>query len=194
MNSKTKKMAGTALLAAVIVVLQTVASGIRIGPFTPTFALIPIVVGALLYGEWAGAFLGLVFGLVVVVAVLSGAEGMSTMMLEAHPFWTVFVCLLKGAAAGFVPGLVYKMFKNKDSFWATAIPAVLAPISNTGIFTVFLLTVFMPIAREVAAAVGYEKVGGFVMTMIIGWNFLVEIGINIVLIPIIARVIKAVRS
>ena len=57
-NSSTKKLVSTALLAAVIVVLQTVASGIRIGPFTPTLSLIPIIIGALLYGPLAGAFLG----------------------------------------------------------------------------------------------------------------------------------------
>lgn len=193
-NQKTKKLVGTAFLAAIIVVLQTVASGIKIGPFTPTLSLIPIVVGAIIYGEWAGAFLGLVFGIVVFISVLGGAEPMSTMMFELHPFLTAVVCLLKGALAGFIPGIAYKLIKNKDSLVATAIPALLAPITNTGIFTVFTLTVFLPVANTFAEMLGFKNAGAFVLGAIIGTNFIGELLINAILTPIIARVIKAVRK
>ena len=193
-NTKTRKMVGTALLAAIIVVLQTVASGIKIGPFTPTFSLIPIVIGAILYGEIYGAFLGLVFGIIVVINVLSGAEAMSTLMLEMHPVITVALCLLKGILAGYIPGLVYKALKGTNEFVATAAAAVLAPFINTGLFCWALVTFFSEIAADFAAALKFDSVGSFIMKGIVGLNFLFELGVNMVLTPMIARIIKAVRK
>ena len=190
-NEKTKKLVGVALLAAVIVVLQTVASGIKIGQFTPTFSLIPIIIGAIMYGPLAGMFLGLVFGVVVVIAVLSGAEAFSTMMLTSNPAVTIFVCLFKGAMAGLIPGLVYKAIKGTNELVATTVASVLAPVMNTGIFSIVLLTVFGPLAESVGLSLGFENAGQFVIAGIIGLNFLVELGINIVLVPAVTRVIKA---
>ncbi len=193
-NQKTRKLVGTAFLAAIIVVLQTVASGIKIGPFTPTFSLIPIVIGAILYGEFYGAFLGLVFGTVVFLNVLSGGEALSTLMLQTNPVMTFLVCILKGALAGFIPGLVYKALKHTNDFIATALAAVLAPFINTGLFTLVLTTTFIQIAKDFAAALGFENVSGFVLKAIIGLNFLFELGVNMVLTPVVARIIKAVRK
>ncbi|MFR7743130.1 MAG: hypothetical protein ACLU3I_07465 [Acutalibacteraceae bacterium] len=44
------RLTSLALLAALVVVLQTVASGIRIGPVPISLTLVPIVVGAILFG------------------------------------------------------------------------------------------------------------------------------------------------
>ena len=49
------RLTSLALLAALIVVLQTVASGIKIGPVPISLTLVPIVVGAILFGPGAGA-------------------------------------------------------------------------------------------------------------------------------------------
>ena len=191
-NSSTKKLVSTALLAAVIVVLQTVASGIRIGPFTPTLSLIPIIIGALLYGPLTGAFLGCVFGVIVIIGVLSGAEPMSTMMMQTNPVMTVVLCLLKGAAAGFVPGVVYKLLKDRNDLLATAVSAVLAPIMNTGIFSIGLVTIFLPVAEKFAGEYNFATVGKFLFVGIIGGNFLFELLVNIVLVPVVKRVLSAI--
>ena len=62
------RLTSLALLAALVVVLQTVASGIRIGPVPISLTLVPIVVGAILFGPGAGAGLGAVFGIVCLIA------------------------------------------------------------------------------------------------------------------------------
>ena len=64
----TKKMVGIALLTAIVAVLQFCLSSIRVGTFTFSFILIPLVVGAALYGYKAGAWLGLVFGVTVLIS------------------------------------------------------------------------------------------------------------------------------
>ena len=191
-NKNTKKLVTTALLTAVIVVLQTVASGIRIGPFTPTLSLIPIIVGALLYGPAIGGFLGAVFGVIVIIGVLTGSEPMSTMMMQTNPVMTVVLCLAKGIAAGVIPALVYNVLKDKNDLVATALAAILAPVSNTGIFSIGLVTVFMPIAEQFAAQLGFPNVAKFLFIGIIGTNFLFELAVNVVLVPVVKRILKVI--
>ena len=191
-NKNTKKLVTTALLTAVIVVLQTVASGIRIGPFTPTLSLIPIIIGALLYGPMVGGFLGAVFGVIVIIGVLTGSEPMSTMMMQTNPVMTVVLCLAKGIAAGVIPALVYNVLKDKNDLVATALAAILAPVSNTGIFSIGLITVFMPIAEQFAAQLGFPNVAKFLFIGIIGTNFLFELAVNVVLVPVVKRILKVI--
>ena len=61
----TRTLAGVALFTALVFALQFMGAAIRFGPFSITLTLIPIVVGAALYGSWAGAWLGFVFSMVV---------------------------------------------------------------------------------------------------------------------------------
>ena len=194
MNTNVKKLAGTALLAALIIVFQTVASGIKIGTFTPTLSLIPIVIGALLYGPMAGCFLGFVFGLIVVIGVLSGAEAMSTMMLNLNPVMTIFLCFFKGMMAGFIPGIVYQQLKDKNELVATAVSAVLAPVMNTGIFCAGILTIFKSITESVGQSLGFASAGSFVLYGVVGMNFIFELAFNVVLIPAIIRIINIIRK
>ena len=191
-RSKTKKWVGTALLGAIIVVLQTFASGIKIGSFTPTLSLIPIIIGAIVYGPLSGAVLGLVFGVVVVAAVFSGAEVMSTMMLNHNAFMTVSLCLLKGAMAGFVPGIIYKALKDRNDLVATVVAAISAPVMNTGIFSLALLTIFRPIAEQFAESLAFTGAGQFIVMGIIGTNFLFELAVNVVLVPVVKRIAKVI--
>ncbi len=60
-KEKTLMLAVMGVLTAIVIVLQALAIGIRFGTFSITLVLVPIVVGAALYGWKAGAWLGLVF-------------------------------------------------------------------------------------------------------------------------------------
>lgn len=101
-NGKTRRLAGLALFTAIVVVLQLLGSFIKVGPFAVSLVLIPIVVGAAVYGVSAGAWLGFVFGVVVTIAVVTGADAGGYIMFSARPVMTVLVCLIKGTAAGLV--------------------------------------------------------------------------------------------
>ena len=52
-HENVKKMVALALLAALVVVLQTVASGIKVGPIPITLTLVPIVIGAARSSGWS---------------------------------------------------------------------------------------------------------------------------------------------
>ena len=73
-RQKTRKLTHVAFLSALIVVLQVLTYFIKAGPFNMSFVLIPIVLGGILYGPEVGAFLGGVFGAVVVVVSVAGLD------------------------------------------------------------------------------------------------------------------------
>ena len=74
-TEKTRRLVGLSIFTALVIVLQLVATFVKIGTFPVTLTLVPIVVGAALYGPKAGAWLGFVFGVVVLIACITNAEG-----------------------------------------------------------------------------------------------------------------------
>ena len=101
----------TAVLAALVVVLQLV-GGIPVGPFSITLTLFPIVVGAVVLGPVPGLVLGVVFGVIVSILSLTGKDPGGQMVFMANPIIAWIMCILKGALAGFVPGVAYGFFKK----------------------------------------------------------------------------------
>lgn len=183
MNKNTKKIVGVALFTAIVVVLQLLGSFIRFGPFSISLVLIPIVVGTALYGIGAGAWLGLVFGVTVL------ASGDASAFLTVNVPGTIITVLAKGAAAGLLSGAVYKLVEKKNKTAATICAAIAAPIANTGVFLLGCLIFFMPTINGWAAAVGIESAGTYMITTLVGFNFIFELLVNVVLSPIIVRLI-----
>ncbi len=189
MNLKnTRTLVGVALFTAIVVVLQLLGSFIRFGPFSISLVLIPIVVGAALYGAGAGAWLGFVFGLVVLLS------GDAAAFWPVNPLGTILVVLLKGAMAGLCAGLVFRMLEKKNKTVAVAASAITAPVVNTGLFLLGCLVFFMPTINEWAAGAGFASAGKFMIIILVGTNFLVEMLVNIVLSPVILRLINIGRK
>ncbi len=194
-NQKILRMVELALLAAIIVVLQQIVIPLP-GGLTLSLVLIPIVVGAVLFGPAAGALLGGVFGIVVTFLVMTARAGeLSTMMWVANPLITALVCILKGVAAGFAAGLVARVFKKRE-FVGIVLAAAVAPIVNTGIFLLGMLTVFRDVMMTFAANLGMNGIGAvyFAVMVLVGINFVIEFAANLILSPTIASIVKAVRK
>ncbi len=189
-HEKIQRMTGLALLSAIIVVLQLVVSSIKIGPFNITLTLIPIVVGAAVYGPPAGAFLGFVFGAVVTLACILGWDAGGSILWNAQPFLTALVCLAKGALAGLAAGGAYKLLHEKNVTAAGVCAAVVSPVVNTGIFLLALYFLFYDILAEWATGFGAD-VMTYMLTGLVGLNFLVEMVVNVVLSPVIVRILHA---
>ena len=183
MNKKTQKIVGVALFTAIVVVLLLLGSFIRFGPFSISLVLIPIVVGTALYGVGAGAWLGLVFGVTVL------ASGDASAFLAINVPGTILTVLLKGIACGALSGLVYRLIEKKNKYAATICAAITAPIVNTGVFLLGCAIFFMPTIEGWAAAAGVESAGTYMITGLAGLNFIAEFVVNIVLSPIIVRLI-----
>ena len=194
-KKRIEMLAGTAILSALVVVLQLFASGVKIGPVSFTFSLVPIVLGAVLYGPLPGAFLGGVFGAVVTVATVTGADIGAYMMFEKLPVLTVALCLIKGIAAGLASGLICRAFdKRGHRLFGIFVAAVACPIVNTGIFCVALLAFYRDVATIWMGSTTYSDLFVYVLLGIVGVNFLVELAVNVIFAPGIERVIYAVRK
>ncbi|MEI3142851.1 MAG: energy-coupled thiamine transporter ThiT [Oscillospiraceae bacterium] len=119
-------MAGGGLFAAIAAMLQLVGSAIRFGPFSISLVLIPIVLGAALYGWGMGCWLGLVFGAVV---LLSGDAGL---FLAADPGGAIVTVLSKGIACGAAAGLCCRWLHPRYPRLSILLSALAAPLVNTG--------------------------------------------------------------
>ena len=184
MNSKTKRMVGISLFTAIVVVLQFLGGGIRFGLFSISLVLVPIVVGAAVYGRFAGAWLGFSFGVAV---LLSGDAGA---FLAVDPLATVLVVLVKGALCGLGSGLIYTALQRLNKVVAVVSAAIICPIVNTGVFLLGCKLFFMPTISEWASFYGYADAGTYMILGLTGVNFLIEIAVNLVLAPVIVRLIR----
>ena len=184
MKSNTKNMVGIGLFTAIVMVLQFLGGGIKFGMFSISLVLVPIVVGAALYGWKAGALLGFAFG----TAVLLSGDAAAFMVID--PLATVLVVLVKGSACGFFAGLMYQLFSGVNKKFAVFAAAIICPIVNTGVFLLGCQFFFLETVAEWGAALGYENAAAYMFLGLAGINFLIELCVNILLAPVILRLIK----
>ena len=182
-NDKISNIAGVGLMIAIVIILQYLGSFIKFGPFSISLVLVPIVVGACLYGPLAGAILGFIFGLIVLIS------GDAAAFLVIDVLGTIITVLLKGTLCGLFAGLVYRAFKKNKNIGAVC-ASIIAPITNTGIFLICCLLFFMPTITEWANAFGFDNVYSYMFLGLVGANFLFELLVNMVLSPVIIRLIK----
>lgn len=202
-SSFIRVMVQTAILAALVIVLQFAGSFIKIGMLPMSFVLVPIVIGACLLGPKVGAFLGFVFGIITALMGVLGIDGFSFLLWSANPIIFLVLCLLKAIMAGFVAGLLYKalgkLFNGKHKTVQTIIASVSAPITNTGIFVVGMLLFYFKTMGELPTMFP-DAFGSFGNEMellflgLAGFNFVGEFIVNLVLSPAIVRIIDAIKG
>lgn len=185
-KQRTQRLALGAILTALVAVLQFLGTFIRFGTFSISLVLIPIVIGAALCGWKVGAWLGLVFGVTV---LLSGdASGFLAVSVPG----TVGTVLVKGIACGAAAGAVYKLFERRGRYLAVVMSAIVCPVVNTGVFLIGCAIFFMDTLAGWSQALGFgTDVVRYMLFGLVGGNFLVELGVNILLSPIIVRIIDA---
>ena len=173
-----------AILTALVVVLQLMGSFVRFGPFSISLVLVPIVIGASKCGVKIGAWLGFVFGLVVLLS------GDAAAFLAVDVFGTIVTVMVKGTACGLVAGLVYKLLAKHNIYLAVIAAAVACPVVNTGIFLVGCVAFFMETVTEWGTALGFENAASYMFIGLAGGNFLFELATNIVLSPVVVRLLN----
>ena len=192
-----KNLATLGILAALVMIFQMALGMINIGGTSFSIVLIPIVLGSLLIGPWAGALLGFIFSLIVFLYGVFGADPFTHLMIEANWFLTMIVCFLKGILAGFVPGLVYKALYKKNEYLGSALASISAPIVNTGIFVGMMLLLQNVFIGALSDAYGFTAdaagFANFVIRGLAGINFIVEFAVNAIAIPAIHTIVRIVE-
>ncbi len=179
----TRTLALGAVLTALVVLLQFMGAFVHFGPFSISLVLIPIVIGAAIGGVRLGAWLGLVFGLVVL------ASGDAAAFLAISVPGTIVTVLLKGTACGALAGLTYQKLASRSRDLAVAAAAVVCPVVNTGVFLLGCLLFFLDTVAAWGQAAGFGSIGAYMLFGLVGGNFLFELGSNVVLSPIVVRLL-----
>ncbi len=182
------KLAIGGILTAIVIVLQFIGASIKFGTFSISLILIPVVLGAALCGPIVSAWLGFVFGVVVLLS------GDASLFLAISVPGTIVTVLLKGTFCGLFAGLVFNALKSKNMTLATILAAIVAPVTNTGVFLLGCRIFFFDAVREWGVAEGFESVAKYMLVGFVGFNFLFELLTNVVLCPIVVRIIEATKK
>ena len=172
-----------AILTALVVVLQMMGSFIRFGMFSISLVLVPIVIGASIGGAKLGAWLGGVFGIVVLLS------GDAAAFLAISVPGTIITVMVKGIACGLCAGLIYQCLSKRERYASVVISALVCPVVNTGVFLLGCGVFFMDTIRTWALADYGDNVVGYLFLGLAGVNFLVEVAINVLLTPAIVRLL-----
>ena len=192
-NPKLARMTGMGLLIALIFVMQSITAAIPpISGFTISLVLIPIVLGAALYGPGAGAILGAAFGAIVFVNCVTGADAGGQMVFQAGPALCFLVVMGKGILAGLASGWVYKLIGGKaNGYVAMLCAAVICPVVNTGTFVLCMLTLFPDVLAVWAGSMGGDILV-YVFSGLLLMTLVPELIINVVFSPAGQRILQAV--
>lgn len=181
----TRKMVTLAIFTAIVAVLQLMGVAIRFGTFAVSMVGVPVILGGALMGPLAGAWLGFVFGVTVMIS------GDAALFFAWDPVATVVIVLLKGTLAGFVAAALYRLIERKNSFLAVLAAAVAYPFVNTGVFFLGCMLCFLDDCVQFAASLGVTGSGPVVvMSVFIGLNFFFELGLDLVLSGVVDRLIQ----
>lgn len=191
-NEKRKKQIETlalgAVLTALVIILQFMGSFIRFGMFSVSLVLVPIVIGAAMCGIKVAAWLGFVFGAVVLLS------GDAAPFMSISLYGTVITVLAKGIGCGLAAGFVYKLLNEKSKYLAVMAASVVCPVVNTGIFLLGCAVFFLEGITPWAAAEGCKNVVEYMFLFLAGGNFIFELVTNLILGPAVTTILKAFKK
>lgn len=192
-----KNISYIAVLVALVVVLQIFGGNIKIAGLSLNLALVPIALGAILFGPALGSVLGFICGLIVLIYGLTGNEPFTFYLFSQNPVITVLLCLVKTTAAGCIAGWAYRLIQKKNKWAAVFVASALVPFVNTGIFAIGCFIILDTIISFLnAAEIDTAGMNAFyiVFVVVITWNFFIELLTSLILAPAVATVTRVVEK
>ena len=194
MNTKNKKQSSTqklvllSILTSLVAILSYLGGFIKIGGLASiSLTLIPVVIGSALLGPLSGAWLG-------------GVAGAVFFATADAAFWfglsipgTIITVILKGCLSGLASGYAYKLLEKINVYLAVFTSAIVCPVVNTGIFLLGCRLFFMDAVSSGAASEGIS-VGAYLILFFVGLNFVFELLANVLLSPMIVRILNIRRK
>lgn len=187
MNKNIKKITGIGIFMCLVVVLQLFSNYVQFGPVSITLSLIPIVVGSIIYGPFAGFLLGVFCG---VIAFL--APSTISVFWPYGIFKTLMICIFKTGIAGLLAGYIFKAISSKKKKIAVILSSISVPIINTGIFAIGSLILYRDLLMSLNTTGQSTLI--FLLVGFIGFNFIIEFLVNSVLSPIVYRLVNIFKS
>lgn len=176
-SGNTTKMIQMSLLFAIILLMAFTPIGyIKTFGLEITLIVVPVVVGAIILGPKAGAFLGGVFGITSFIQCF-GISLFGTALLNESPIFTFIVCVIPRILMGWLTGIIFeKLNKNeKTKNISYFISNLLGPILNTVFFMSTLIILFYntEFIQNLVSTMGASNPLNFVI-LFVGINGVVE--------------------
>lgn len=189
-NKHLLAMVKLAMLVALLMIFCFTPIGfLKIGIVEITFNMIPVVIGAIVIGPAAGAFLGALFGAASFWQCF-GQSTFGTLLFGVNPFFTVLICFVPRILAGLLPGLIFRAMTNKkDNIAAYFVSAAVGSLTNTVLFVGGFCLLFKDTMLGMASDNGLSPLA-FIATAFL-LNASVELVANT---AIVAAVSKAVTK
>ena len=183
-----------ALLVAIELVFAYTPLGyIRTAGLEITFLMIPVVLGAVLLGPGAGAFLGGVFGLTS-FGTCFGTSAFGAALLAINPVGTFLTCVVARVLAGWLCGVCYRaLTKGRRAggamLWASTL---LGSLLNTVFFMGGLVLFFYSseYIQSISSALGAANPFTFVV-LFVGLQGLLEAAVCCAVSALIAKGVLA---
>lgn len=192
-----KNIAYIAVLIALVVVLQIFGGYITIAGLSLNLALVPIALGAILFGPLVGSLLGFICGLIIFIYGVTGQEAFTFYIFGLNPVITTLLCFVKTTVAGAVAGWAYRLISKKNRWVAVFIASALVPIVNTGIFAIgsfFILDSIKAYLTELGLDLTGMSAAYIVFVVVITWNFFIEMLTSLILAPAVSTVTRVVEK
>ncbi len=174
MNNKNtvRKITICGVFAAIICVISFLP--IRTLGLEITLSMVPVAIGATVFGPAIGSVLGGVFGVISFIQCF-GFSPFGATLLSINAFYTALVCIPTRILAGFLAGVVAKAAAKKETL-SLVLGSILAPVLNTVFFMSALCLAFY----NTEYIQGFVSVLGAVnpimfILLFVGINGLVEI-------------------
>ena len=127
----------------------------------------------------------------LITGLLGWDGGVVLLLLGIDPVATVSLCLIKTIAAGYFATALYDVIAKKNPLGAVFAAGVVCPVINTGLFILGMLAFFTDTLYNWA---GGKPILTYILFGLVGLNFLVELGVNLLLATGITQIIKVVGS
>lgn len=162
------------LLAILLLMAFTPIGYIKTAGLEIALITIPVILGATLLDEKAGAILGLAFGITSFIQAVSGLSAFGVLLFQIRPVATFLVCIPTRCLMGWLCGLIFKAFKKKNAL-AYGVSGLAGALLNTLFFMTTLLAFFWKtdLIQGFATQLGSTNVFAFTVAFV-GINGLIE--------------------
>lgn len=192
-SKSTQKMVLLAILFAIIILVTCLP--IKTLGLEITLAMIPIAVGAVLFGAKEGAILGGFYGVCSFLQCFGFLcpSPFGAQLLSINPWFTLIACIVPRILCGFLCGLFYKWLSkfDKTKFLSNAAACLLCPLLNTVFFMSAIMLLFgqTKYIRSFMDMLGVYNPLLFVLAFV-GINGLIEAITNFVIATAVSKALQ----
>lgn len=187
-----KTVAGILIFTLIMVVMAFTPLGfLKTSGLEASFLVVPVAIGAVVLGPSAGAFLGLVMG-IVSFAQCFGTSDIGSALLNTSGINTFLLCIIPRVICGWMAGVFYDLLSkiNKKGFVPQLAAAIVCPVVNFVLFMLGLSIFFgqAPYIINLQSSMGVK--GFFAFSFALGgMNLLYELLASLVITTVVTTVI-----